>query len=159
MPSIPLFGCQISTEDVVLIGKVLEQQNFTQESASSKFIKSYTGYSVEVHLSQSSDHPSIICCCSKLQTSLPKLLSFITPNSSLPINLIVMNQSSNLIDWNPLISLISMYNLSLNVVNDENDLAKKLCEIINNLAKQNIRMKSMSPNGKNGNATADNQVK
>ncbi|CAF5023182.1 unnamed protein product, partial [Rotaria magnacalcarata] len=144
MPSIPLFQCQINTDDVTFIGKILQQQHFIQQSASSKFLKTNVDYNIEVDLSQSFEHPLIVCCCSKTQASLPKLLSFLKLNSSSTINLIILNQSSNTVDWNSVMNLIAVYNSSLNVVNDEDSLLKKLYEIINNSAKTNIEKQLIS---------------
>ncbi|CAF1001525.1 unnamed protein product [Rotaria sordida] len=152
MSSIPLFQCQINTDDVNFIGNILKKQNFIQQCTSSTFIKSNVDYNIQVDLSQSFEFPSIICYCSTVSKSLPDLLSLLKPNSSSTINLIILKQSSDLIDWNSLINLISTYNLSLNIVNDENNLLKKLYEIINNLVKPKIEKKSISIKQKNHNS-------
>ncbi|CAF2490329.1 unnamed protein product [Rotaria sp. Silwood2] len=79
MSSIPLFQCQINTDNVMFIGNILKKQNFIQQSTSSTFIKSYVDYNIQVDLSESFEYPSIICCCSTVSISLPKLLSFLKP--------------------------------------------------------------------------------
>ncbi|CAF0806287.1 unnamed protein product [Rotaria sp. Silwood1] len=146
MSSIPLFKCQINTDDIDFIGNILKNQNFIQQSTLSTFIRSYIDYNIQVDLSQSFEFPSIICCCSTVSVSLPKLLSLLKPKSSSTIDLIVLNQSSDHIDWNSLVNLISTYNLSLYIVNDEYDLLKKLYEIINKVAEHKIEKKSISLN-------------
>ncbi|CAM4912420.1 unnamed protein product [Rotaria socialis] len=158
MPSIPLFQCQINTDDMAFIGKILQQQHFIQQSASSKFFRTNVDYNIEVDLSQSFEHPLIVCCCSKIQASLPKLVSFLKLNSSSTVNLIILNQSSNAVDWNSVINLIAVYNLSLNVVNDEDSLLKKLYEIISNSAKANIEKQSILKYKKFDALASDTQV-
>ena len=158
MQSIPLFQCQINTDNVALIGKILENKDFIQQSIPSTFKKSNLEHNIQIDLSESFESPSIICCCSTLSIILPQLLSFVNPNSSSTINLILFTQSSDLVDWNSLINLISAYNLSLNIVNDENNFNEKLYEIINNLAKQNIKKKSTPIDYKNKQSAANASV-
>jgi len=160
MSSVPLYHCEINTDNVSLIGNFLEKENFLRQNASSTFIKSNSGYKIQVDLSQSFETPSIICCCSSIPITLPQLLSFLNPNSISTINLILFIQSSDNIDWNPLITLITAYNLSLNILNDENDFSQRLYNIIDNLAKQNIAKKSISINiNRQISSIADIQVK
>jgi hypothetical protein len=159
MASIPLFYCQINTDNAVLIGKILEKKDFIQQSLSSTFMKSNLDHNIQIDLSQSFASPSIICCCSTISTTLPQLLSFLNPDSSSSlINVILFIQSSDVIDWNPLVNLISAYNLSLNIVNNENNFGEKLYEIINNLAEQNIKKKSIPTDNKHKHSTAKTEV-
>ena len=158
MTSISPIKCQINTDDVALIGNNLKREKFIQQAKSSSFIRSNLSSNIQVDLSQSFEFPSIICCCSTVETSLPKLLSSLNPNSSSTINLVVFIQSSDIIDWNSLMKLIILHNLSLNIVNDENNLRKKLIEIIDNLAKDN-KKKSISNHVNNGISSTDIQVK
>jgi hypothetical protein len=145
MSSIPVYYCQIQTDDVNLIGNLLEKENFLRQNSSSTFIKSNVEFSIQIDLSQSFESPSIICCCSTVINSLLQLLSFHNPKSDSIINLIISVQSTDTIDWNSLINLITTYNLSLNIAKNENDLRKKLDDIIHNLAKQNLS-KKLIPN-------------
>ena len=156
MSSIPLFHYQINTNNISLIGNILEKDKFIPQSTPSTYLKSNIDCNIQIDLSQSFPSPSIICCCSTVSTSLPQLLSSLNQNHSSIINLILFIESSDRIDWNPLINLTAVYNLSLNVVNNENDLNKKLCNIINNLVKPNIKKKSV-PN--NNNQSQNTQVK
>ncbi|CAF0733265.1 unnamed protein product [Adineta steineri] len=149
MSSMPLYQCQINTDNIKLIGNILEKENFIQQPTLFTFVKSNLDQTIQINLSQSFESPSIICCCSTISISLPQLLSFLKPNSSSTINLILFNQSSGLIDWNSLINLTTTYNLSLNIVNNEENLGKKLCEIVNNLVKQNVMKRSIIPNNVN----------
>jgi hypothetical protein len=158
MLSIPSFQCQINTDNVFLIGDILKKQNYIQQSTSSTFIKPNSDYNIHIDLSQSFDSPSIICCCSTISISVPHLLSFLNPNSSSTINLILLIQSTDLIDWNPLVKLITAYNLSINVVNDENHLNKKLNDMINDLAKQKKKTKTVFVNVDRDHRSASTQV-
>ncbi len=155
----PLYHCQINTDNVILIGNLLEKENFLRQTTSSNFIKSNLDHQIQVDLSQSFESPSIICCCSTIPISLPQLLSFLNPNSISKTHLILFIQPSDIIDWNPLINLITAYNLSLNIVNNENDFSKKLDDIIHNLAKQNMTKKSISINNNKPSSNANIQVK
>jgi hypothetical protein len=155
----PLYHCQINTDNVILIGNLLEKENFLRQTTSSNFIKSNLDHQIQVDLSQSFESPSIICCCSTIPISLPQLLSFLNPNSISKIHLILFIQPSDIIDWNPLINLITAYNLSLNIVNNENDFSKKLDDIIHNLAKQNMTKKSILVNNNKPSSNANIQVK
>ena len=126
MSSIPLFQCQINTDDEPFVSNILEKENFIKQSPPSTFLKLTFDNNIQIDLSQSFESPSIIVCCSTLPVSLPQLLSFLNPNYSSTINLILFVKSSDTIDWNPLINLITTFNLSLNIVNNENDLSKNL---------------------------------
>jgi hypothetical protein len=158
MSSIPLYHCQINTDNVTLIGNLLEKENFLRQTTLSTFIKSNLDYNIQVNLSQSFESPSIICCCSTIPISLLQLLSCLNTNSNSRIILILFIQYSDIIDWNPLINLITTYNLSLNIFNNENDFSQKLYDIINNLAKQNITKKIISINDKKDSSTTSTQV-
>jgi hypothetical protein len=154
MSSIPLFHCQINTDNVSLIGNILEKENFIQQSTSSRYTKSNIDCDIHINLSPSFPSPSIICCCSStISTSLPQLLSFINQNSSSIIDLIVFIPSPDIIDWNPLINLITICHLSLNIVNNENDFSKKICDTIYNLAKQSVKKESVSDNNNQSEST------
>lgn len=159
MPTIPVAHCQINTDNVTFIGNLLKKEKFLQENSSLTFIKSNSDYNIQIDLSQSFQCPSIICCCSTIAISLPRLLSFLKSNYSCPISLIVFIQSSDLIDWNPLMCLVNTYNLSLNIVNNENEFSKKLGDIINNLVNQNIDKKIISINKNKNDSITDIQVK
>lgn len=136
MSSIPLYHCQISTDNTDLISKLLEKEKYLQEDLS--YIKSYVDYNIKIDLSQSFDNPSIICCCSLIPITLPQLLSSINPKTIINRYVIFLIQSTENFDWNSIINLITDYNLSLNIVNNEYDFIQKLDDIIQNLAKQNI---------------------
>jgi len=69
MSSIPLFYCQINTDNAVLIGKILEKKDFIQQSLSPTFMKSNFDHNIQIDLSQSFASPSIICCCSTISTT------------------------------------------------------------------------------------------
>jgi hypothetical protein len=156
MSSIPVFHYQINTDNLDLIGNLLEKENFLRQNISSTFIKSNFDYKIHIDLSRSFESPSIICCYSTI--SLPELLSFLNSKSISIIHLILFIKPSDSIDWNSLISLITTYNLSLNIVNDENDFSTKLTNIIHNLAQQNISKKSISININKHQSLADIQV-
>lgn len=145
--SMSLYHCQINTDNIDLIGKFLEKENFHQHSSSSStFIKSDLDCNIQINLSQSFENPSIICCCS---TTLPQLLSLLNSNSSSNRSLILFIQSSENVDWNILVPLITTYNLSLNIVNNENDFSRKLHDIMNDLAKPNITKRKILMNNNN----------
>ena len=158
MPSIPVFHCEINTDNVTFIGDLLEKEKFLKQNSSLTFMKSNSDYNIQIDLSQSFESPSIVCCCSTIAMSLARLLSFLKPNSGL-INLIVFVQPSDLIDWNPLICLVNIYNLSLNIVNNENEFSKKLDDIINNLVNQNLKKKPVLIHMNKNNSIEDIQVK
>ena len=158
MSSIPTYYCQINTDNVNFISNLLQKENFIQQNSSFTFLKSNLDYKIQIDLSQSFESPSIICCCSTIPISLPQLLSFLNPNSTKKIYLFLFIQSTDPIDWNPLISLITAYDLSLNIINDKNDFSFKLSDIINNLAKQNLTRRSISVKNNDQKSTAETQV-
>jgi hypothetical protein len=158
MSSIPVYYCQIQTDDVNLIGNLLEKENYIRQNSSSTFIKSNVEFSIQIDLSQSFKSPSIICCCSTAINSLLQFVSFHNSKSDSIINLIISVQSTDKIDWNLLINLITTYNLSLNIAKDENDLRKKLGDIIHNLAKQNLSKKLISNINNQHSPTSETQV-
>jgi endonuclease III len=130
---------------VNLIGNLLEKDNFLRQNSSSVFIKSNADINIQIDLSQSFQSPSIICCCSStIVSSLRQLVSYHNTKSNSIINLIISAQSTDAIDWNSLTNLITTYNLSLNIAKDENDLTKKLGDIIRSLVKQNSLKRSNS---------------
>ena len=159
MSSIPVFHCQINTDNLTFMGNLLEKEKFLRKNSSLTFIKSNSDHNIQIDLSQSFECPAIICCCSTVPISLPQLLSFLKPNSSYLINLIVFIQSSDVIDWNRLICLVSAYNLSLNVVNNESEFSKKFGNIILNLVNQHIDKKPLLINIDKNNSISNTQVK
>lgn len=121
--------------------------------------KSTTDGNIHIDLSESSPSPTIICCLADISVSLPRLLAILNINSDLVIPLIVFVESSNVIDWNPLIHLISMYNLSLNIVNDEISFRRTFNDIIQNLVKRKISRKSISNDSNQNSANKEVQVR
>lgn len=158
MSSIPIYYCQIQTDNVNLIGSLLEKENFLRQNTSSTFIKSNGDFNIQIDLSQSFESPSIICCCSAVPSSLIQLVSSHNSKSNSLINLIIFIQSTDTINWDSLINVITEYNLSLNIAKDENDFSKKLDGIIHNLAKQNIPKKSLSNNNNQHSPSTEVQV-
>ena len=155
-----IYQYSIHTDDLNLLSNLLEKEDFHRDnSSSSTFIQSNSDLNIQINLSQSSSSPTIICCCSNILVSLPRLLSSLNSHSNSIIPLIVLNPSSNVIDWNPLINLISTYNLSLNIVNDEDDWRKKFNDIIQNLIKQKTVRKSPSGNVDQQHANKTKQVR
>ncbi len=158
MLSIPVFHCPINTDDTTLIGNFLRKEGFLQQNSSSTFIKSNFDHKIQVDLSQSLQSPFIICCCSAIPKTLPQLLSILHPKSSRPSNLILSVQPTDSIEWNPLISRIAASNIVLNIVNNENDFCQRLCDIIHQLAKQNLRKEPTSINLSKHGTIAEIQV-
>ncbi|UJR25566.1 hypothetical protein I4U23_006911 [Adineta vaga] len=145
MSSIPVFHCRINTDDAVFVGKILQKEHFIQQpSSSSTFIKLNLNQKLQIDLSHSFPSPSIICCCTNVSTSLPELLSFLDQHSSSVINLILLIQSSSdCIEWNSLMNLISTHNLSLHIIHNEDHFGDKLSETIDHLIKQNQTTRSV----------------
>jgi len=159
MSQIPKYICRISSDNVNLINNLLVKENFHEQDSPLTLLKSNLDSQIEVNLSQSYDHPSIICCCSTIPVTLPQLLSFLDSNSTNSIQLILFVGTNESIDWNPLINMISAFNLSLNIVNDEYQFSSKLTDIIINLAKQNFARKSLSTVNNHEPTGVEKQVK
>lgn len=154
-----MFQYSIHTDDLEFVSNLLEKENFHRQDSSSIFIQSNVDSNIQIDLSESSSCPTIICCCSNISISLPRLVSFLNSSSNSIIPLIIFNQSSNVIDWNPLINLISTYNLSLNIVNDEDSFRRKLNDIIQNLIKQKTVRRSISGNFIEQSTSKEKQVR
>jgi hypothetical protein len=135
----PITQCQISTDDRLLIKHLLEQEEFRSESNSSILIKSNPDCHVHVDVSLSFELPSIICCSSANIASLSSLLTCLSSTISSTIPLILLSPSTDLIDWNPLIRLISTYNIAMHAVPTKQDLKTKLMNIIQDLVKQRMK--------------------
>ena len=157
MALIPTYHYSIHTDDLNILINFLEKENFHREN--STLSKSTSDWNIQLDLSQSFPSPTIICCFANTSISLPQLLSVLNTNSDSVIPLIVFVESSNTIDWNPLIHLISTYNLSLNIVNDEISFRRKFNDIIQNLVKQKISKRSISVDSNQQNANKGKQVR
>ena len=131
MPPIPLFKCQISTDDASLIGDILKEAKFVEQQPSpGTFVRYDSHEHLQIDVSPSFESPSIICCCSNVSVSLPRLLSCLRLDSSSTIHLIVFLQPSECVDWNTLMELIGRYNLSLGIVHQRDLLSGKLNELV-----------------------------
>lgn len=160
MSSIPTYHYSVHTDDLNILINFLEKENFHRENSSSSTLnKSTSDWNIQIDVSQSFPSPTIICCFANTLISLPQLLSVLNTNSNSVIPLIVFVESSNTIDWNPLIHLVSTCNLSLNIVNDEISFQRKFNDIILNLVKQKISRKPFSSDSNQQNASKGKQVR
>ena len=144
MSSFPTLQYQINTDDKPLLVNLLHQEGYALQSTPSTYSKTNVNHRVIIEISQSCDSPSIICCCTTISQSLPRLLSCLKSTTPTAIPLVLLVEPSDEIDWNPLMNLISAYNLSLNVVQDKNDLPLKLMSIIQSAVTHLMQRKTIS---------------
>lgn len=144
MSTIPTFQYQINTDDKPLLVNLLHQEGFALQSIPSTYFKQNVDHRILIEISQSCDSPSIVCCCTTISESLPRLLACLKSTTPTAIPLVLLIEPSDEIDWNPLMNLISAYNLSLNVVQDKNDLPLKLMSVIQSSVTQLMQRKTIS---------------
>ena len=157
MLSLPILNCQIDTDDDELISNILKNENYTFQSTSKSFVKTNGDHQIQIDLSRTTNTPSIICFSKSVMADV--LFDHVKKimNSSLTIHLILLPKVD--FDSNTLLTLLNGRNVSIHLLQNENELQKKLMDIISDLSKTFAKNELLVPRNERTNSRIETTVR